>query len=219
MSFVQYWKNSKHSCVDHKCSDDDIPIIGLFTGEEEFLHIKWIGERQENALEYDKYHSEGELVDLAFDEKREIILRYKEQKPESSVDRVYPGIQINSLPQAAEIFKAKEDNGKIYSRSVFLPSLLPIEMTFTSIFLTNHPFQGVLHSFLRHNQQWQTIEPFVEVSLDRLKPVRSLIDNISSSYYMPAVRSAINTFLVKMEGMNVDEYNGQFNLTLYFFID
>lgn len=210
MSFVQYWKNSKHSCVDHKCSDDDIPIIGLFTGEEEFLHIKWIGERQENALEYDKYHSEGELVDLAFDEKREIILRYKEQKPESSVDRVYPGIQINSLTQAAEIFKAKEDNGKIYSRSVFLPSLLPIEMTFTSIFLTNHPFQGVLHSFLRHNQQWQTIEPFVGAALDRLKPVRSLIDDISSSNYMPAVRSAINTFCLKMKEMKAEEYNGRY---------
>lgn len=210
-NIVQYWNNGPSSCFDHKCSRHAEPIIGCFTGEEDPLQIRWIADRQESALDWDhygKHKNDIDHFDISYDRKKAIILENKNQRPGPTLSSVYPGIPILALGKGVERFQEHDDEGKIFHRQIFFPTYLPDEMNFSSVFLTNHAFQGVLHSFLRHHSDWSQFEPYVEVALDRLQVIRKLIDDISSAYYMSRVRSAINALMEEMRTMSLERFNG-----------
>lgn len=206
-----YWKNKNHPCVDQPCTDSVVPIIGIFSGNEDFTLIRSIGQKQENALDYDEYQTEteGETDNLSDDQKRDTIIRFRDQKAQDSVGRVYPGISLLTVEQGSDRLKIHDALGRISQERLFFPSITPSEFNFSGVFLTNNGFQGVLHSFLRHNDKWREVQPFVDVAMERTGSMRKFIEDITNSTYMSSARSAINTFLDKLNSMEVQGFNGE----------
>lgn len=207
---TQYWKNKDHLCVNRPCSDNAIPIIGIFQGDECFDCIRRIGQTQENAFDYDEYsHEESTSTFVDDADKVTAIINKRDQKPESTVGRVYPGIPLLTVANALQRFKETDSEGKITNLQSFLPSVTPGQFNFSGVFLTNHGYQGVLHSFLRHNDQWAAIQPYVDQALGRMKVLRSQIDQIRNAYNASTARSNTNSFLRQLRSLTVIEHNGK----------
>lgn len=208
-----YWFNQSngHSCVDHNCSSDAFPIVGCFTGKEDFLQIRWIGMRQECALDYDDYKSPSLVpttCGLSTDDRVRIITQKRDQKPEFPVGRVYPGVALLDVPKAVDRLKENDSDGRVSQERLFLPSITPGQFNFSGVFLTNNAFQGVLHSFLRHSDKWREFQPQVDVAMDKMKSVKTYLDNIRSAFYMSNARSHIDTFLTHMRSLPSHEFSG-----------
>lgn len=208
-----FWKNHTHPCIDQPCSDDAVPVIGIFTGKEDFSYIRWIGDRQDTALHFDDYHSGEEETDsLSTDEKVKIIVRYRDMQPESTIGRVYPGISLVSITEGLKRLKLTNDEGKVSTEQIFLPTKTPSKFNMSSVFLTNNGFQGVLHSFLRHNDKWGQVQSFVDGALNRMRGLKKFIDDITNAFYMSTAKSAINTFLRELNSLDTNLFNGLRNI-------
>lgn len=203
-----FWKN-EDGCVDHACSDLAVPIIGKFRGNEEYSQIKWIADRQECAFDYDCYFDDQPTDYYSDEEKRRIIIQNRDQKPSGRIGEVYYGVPVLNIPQGVELLGKTADNGRINNSQVFLPSTTPNYFKFSGTFLLNNGFQGALHTFLRHNPQWQEILPFVGEALKRMESVKTLLFNITNAYGMSQARSATYEFLRALEGKDVKEFNGE----------
>lgn len=77
------------------------------------------------------------------------------------------------------------------------------------VFLCNNPYQGILHSFLRHYLQWQILVPVIEVVMDRLRPIRLFIDMVEKAPNIKTAREAIGHFVKALNDLPHAAYNGK----------
>lgn len=80
---------------------------------------------------------------------------------------------------------------------------------FQGVFLANNPYQGVLHSFLRHFLQWQIIVPAIEVLMERLRPVRLYIEMVEKAPNIRTSREAISHFVKAVKELEKADFNGR----------
>lgn len=75
----------------------------------------------------------------------------------------------------------------------------------------NNPYQGCLHSFLRHFLQWQILVPVIEVVMERLKPVRLYIEMVEKAPTIKQSREAISHFVKALNDLERVEFNGEWS--------
>lgn len=128
-----YWLNTDngHVCTS-RCSDDSIPLVGNFVGNESIVDIQIISEVQENALIGDKYdYVTADKIPLSTAEKRAILLEKKNERPMYELRDIYRNTPAMSL---AEFIEKTRMYDNAFSSSVFLPLDLPVEFGYTVSF-------------------------------------------------------------------------------------
>lgn len=130
---TEYWKHSEdgHICVDAPCSEDSIPLIGYFTGDEDFIVIVRIGGLQEDALEADKYdYITPNEIPLSTAEKRAILMEKRNEKANYELSDIYRNVPILTVSEFMERTRTFNGNS-VYDSSVFLPIDMPREFGYT----------------------------------------------------------------------------------------
>lgn len=72
----------------------------------------------------------------------------------------------------------------------------------------NNAHQGVLHSFLRHYLQWQILVPFVEVTMQKLKPLHLFVELVAKAPNLKTSRTALSNFVAALNALDKVEFNG-----------
>lgn len=202
-----YWKNEGHPCIDQPCTANAVQVVGVFTGMEDFEQIRWIAMRQESAFDYDHYHQHDDLKIHQFAQNGvEIIERFKNQKADSRLGSVYPGIRVATISDARYSLK-ESDGGRINKSKIFVPSTTPTQFNFTGVFLLNNGTQGALHSFLRHHDKWADVVPNMQSYLNRMQPVIDSIQAIQRASNMSSARSLTFEFMEKLGNLNESDFN------------
>lgn len=73
----------------------------------------------------------------------------------------------------------------------------------------NNPYQGALHTYLRHYLQWQILVPFVEVARERLRPIQLYIELVAKAPNIKTSRVAIGNFVDALNSLNKADFNGE----------
>lgn len=86
-------------------------------------------------------------------------------------------------------------------------NLFSLSFSSQGVFLVNNAHQGVLHSFLRHYLQWQILVPFIEVALQKLKPLHLFIELVAKAPNLKTSRTAISNFVAALNSLDRAEFN------------
>lgn len=220
----QYWFDTKSNQVVVQQTTGGVNVVIVNVSTED------IGSsRQENGLQADCYAGEIEVA-LSPEKRKEKKSNYVQQKARTeTLGQEYPNTTTITDKDWEEL---KDNLGRdndprknltkkmleLLARSMWQHVQMPQEFGYTGAILTNDAFQGLMHTFIRHWDQWLKYIPSLSHLMEKLpEHIRQLLQKVRDANNKKDSGNAINKLNESINNLQNETYVGKyFQLNNYF---